>query len=226
MQAVVGMKSAVLKINVGEAELYGGRAKAVVSIDAREPLFTIGANVSADGVAMRPLLGETAEIQTLDGRGRMVITVSSRGGSEREIVGGLNGRTEVHMTDGAVIGWSASEMLAGLGQGRIPSLDRNPAARTPFSVLSATFQIANGVARTEDLKLESPTVKSSGAGLVNIVDRNVDITVKPKAVGATGIAAIEVPVRIAGHWDKPSVIPDVNAALKSPKAQAAAKDIG
>lgn len=226
MQAVVGMKSSVLKVNVGEAELYGGKAKAVVSVDARDPLFTLGANISADGVAMRALLGEVADIQTLDGRGKLVITVSSRGGSEREIVSGLNGRTEVYLTDGAVIGWSAGDMLAGLGQGRIPSFDRNPSARTPFSVLSATFQIANGVARTQDLKLESPTIRSSGAGLVNIVDRNVDITVRPKAAGATGVAAIEIPVRIAGHWDKPSIVPDVNAALKSPQAQAVAKDIG
>jgi AsmA protein len=225
-QAVVSVKNGVLKINVGDAEIYGGHAKAVISIDARDPLFTVGANISAEGVAMRSLLGETADIETLEGRGRLTITVSSRGGSEREIVGGLNGKTELHMADGAIIGWSASDMIAGLGQGRIPSLDRNPSARTPFSVLSATFQIANGVARTQDLKLESPAIRSTGTGLINLVDRNVDLTVRPKANGATGIAAIELPVRIAGPWDKPSVIPDVNAALKSPQAQEAAKQVG
>ena len=115
-------------------------------------------------------------------------------------------------------------MLAGLGQGRIPKLDRQPTAKTPFTELSATFQIAKGVARTQDVKFESPAVRSTGSGLVNIVDRNIDLTLRPKqAAAAPGGLSFDVPVRIAGPWDKVSVIPELGSALKTPQAQEAVK---
>ncbi len=228
-QATVQLKAGVLKANVTDAELYGGRAKGLISVDGRDHALVVGINLSGDGVQALPFLRDAGGFDLLEGRGRLVVAVSAKGGSERELVGSLNGRAEVLMADGALVGWDASQMLAGLGQGRMPSLDRAQSAKTPFSVMSGSFQIANGVARNQDLKLESAVLKATGSGLVNLVDRNVDMTVRPKAAtipGAGQLAGLEIPVRIAGPWDKPTIIPDVAGALKSPQAIEAAKQIG
>jgi AsmA protein len=108
-----------------------------------------------------------------------------------------------------------------VGKGHVPSSHRDPAARTPFKELSGNFNIVRGVARTRDLKLDSRTVTASGTGTINIVDRNIDLIVKPRI--ASG--GIEIPIRVAGSWDNPSVVPDVNRALESPQAQEAVRHL-
>lgn len=220
LQVAVELKDAVLKTNVTEAELGGGKLRGLVSIDARQKELTVGANLSGEGVALEPLL-KALEIEPLEGRGRWVVAVSSRGSSERDLVSGLAGRAELKVVDGAVLGWDADAMIAGLAQGRIPSPQRQPGAKTPFKELSGSFQIAQGVARTRDLKLDSATLASSGTGTVNIVDRNIDLMIKPRLTSG----GLEVPVRIAGPWDAPNAVADVNAALKSPQAQEAVRQL-
>ena len=225
-QTAFTLKAGVLKANISDARMFGGRARGLITVDAQKDTLVVGANLSADGVAVLPLLTAFSDVNSLDGRGRVVIAVSAQGASERELVSTLAGRAELTVTDGAVIGWSAAEITSTLSQGRLPNLDRNPAARTPFTELAASLPIAMGVGRTQDIRLKSPTLEATGAGAVNIVDRNIDLTIKPKATGASGLAGIEIPVRFAGNWGEVKAVPDINAAMKSPQAQEAAKKIG
>ena len=225
-QAAFTLKAGVLKANISDARMFGGRARGLITVDAQKDILVVGANVSADGVAVLPFLSAFTDIDSLDGRGRVVIAVSAQGVSERDLVSTLAGRAELTVTDGAVIGWSAADITSTLSQGRLPNLDRNPAVRTPFTELAGSLPIAMGVGRTQDIRLKSQTLEASGAGVVNIVDRNIDVTIKPKATGASGLAGIEIPVRIAGNWGEVKAVPDINAAMKSPQAQEAARKIG
>lgn len=225
-QSALTLKAGVLKANVSDARMFGGRAKGLITLDAQKDTLVVGANLSADGVSVLPFLSTVANIDSLDGRGRVVIAVSAQGSSERELVSSLTGKAELNVADGAVIGWSANDITASLSQGRLPNLDRNAAARTPFTELSASLPIASGVGRTQDIRLKSPTLEATGSGTVNMVDQNIDLMLKPKATGTSGLAGIEIPVRIAGPWSDVKAIPDVNAAMKSPQAQEAARRIG
>ncbi|MDX2159317.1 MAG: AsmA family protein [Hyphomicrobiaceae bacterium] len=221
VQAAAELKDGHLRASITDGDVAGGKVRGLVSIDARQPALTVGANLSGDGVALAPLL-KTAGIDVIEGRGRGMLTLSARGQSERDLVSTLAGKAELRATDGALIGWNAEAILASLRRGEIPPTRREPDSRTPFRQLSATFQIATGVARTRDVALDSATITASGAGLINLVDRNVDITFKPQVAGGTGI---EVPVRVAGPWDEPSVVPDIAGALKSPQAQQAVRQL-
>ncbi len=220
IQAGIELKSGVMRVSVTDGQLAGGSVRGLASLDARQSALVLGANLSGDNVALKPLL-DAAGIEPLEGKGRIIVAVSAQGGSERELVSTLAGRAEVKVTDGALLGWDADAIVDGLGHGKMPPAHRQPGARTPFKELSATFQLAHGVARTRDLKLESPSMLSSGTGTINIVDRNIDLQLKPR-VAAGGL---EVPVRVAGNWDNPTVVADVAGALKSPQAQEAARHL-
>jgi AsmA protein len=220
IQAGIELKAGVLRISVTDGHIVGGAVRGLVSVDARQPALTVGANLSGDNVALKPLL-EAAGINPLEGNGRVIVAVSAQGGSERELISTLAGRAEVKVADGALLGWDADAIVNDLARGKMPPARRQPGARTPFKELSATFQLAHGVARTRDLKLESPSLGSSGIGTINIVDRNIDLILKPR-VAAGGL---EVPVRVAGSWDDPTVVADVAGALKSPQAQEAARQL-
>lgn len=220
------LKNGFLKLEITEAALYGGKAKGLINLDARQQELALGANISSDGVAAGTLLKDAADIDMVEGRGRLVIAVSARGGSERELIGTLAGKAELQMVNGAIVGWDAAQMLAGLGQGRIPKLDRQTTAKTPFSELSGTFQIANGVARNQDLKFESPAIRSTGSGVINLVDRNIDMTLRPRQTqAAVGGLSFDVPIRIAGPWSQVAVMPELGNAMKSPQAQEAVKKL-
>ncbi len=220
LRAAVEVKDGVLRASVTDGEAAGGKVRGLASLDARQAILTLGVNVSGDGVALGPLLAGSG-VLVADGRTKAVVTVSARGGSERELISTLAGKADVRIVDGALIGWDADQIIAALGRGQMPATARQSDARTPFRELSATFQIADGVARTRDLKLDSATVQASGTGLVNIVDRNVDFTLKPRI--AQG--GLEVPVRVAGPWDTPSLVPDLAGALNSPQAQDAMRHL-
>lgn len=220
LQAGIELKAGVLRLSITDGQMAGGTLRGLASIDARKPALTVGANVSGDGLAVRPLLA-LAGVDLIDGRGRIVIAVSAEGGSERELVSTLAGRAEVKVADGALVGWDADAALAGLGQGRMPPTERRPEARTPFTELSGNFNITHGVARTRDLRLDGRTLAATGTGTVNIVDRNIDFLLKSRM--ASG--GIEVPVRIAGGWDNPSIVPDVTRVLDSPQAKEAVRHL-
>jgi AsmA protein len=220
VQTGVELKAGLLRISVTDGQVAGGSVRGLVSIDARQPALTVGANLSGDNVALKPLL-EAAGVNPIEGKGRVIIAVSAQGASERDLVSTLAGRAEVKVVDGALLGWDADAIVNDLAHGKMPPAHRQPGARTPFKELSATFQLAQGVARTRDLKLESPSLQSGGLGTVNIVDRNIDLVLKARV--ATG--GLEVPVRIAGNWDDPTVVADVAGALKSPQAHEAARQL-
>ncbi|MGE3918898.1 MAG: AsmA family protein [Hyphomicrobiaceae bacterium] len=220
VQAGAELKSGVLRASLTDAQVAGGHIRGLVSLDSRQAALTVGANLSGDSVAMKPLL-DAAGIDLLDGRGRAVVAVSAQGTSERELISTLGGRADLKISDGHLHGWDAQAIVDGLVRGQMPPAHRQGGTRTPFRELSATFQIAQGVARTKDIRLDGNALSASGTGTVNIVDRNVDFTLKPR-VAAGGL---EVPVRIAGSWEDPSVVADVAGALKSPQAQEAVRQL-
>lgn len=220
VSAGLDLKDSVLRASVTDGEIGGGKVRGLASIDFTQPALAVGANISGDGVAVQHVLA-AAGLDLMDGRGRTVVTVSARGSSERELVSSLAGRAEIKVAEGALIGWDADRIISGLGRGQMPQTKRQLDARTPFRELSGTFQIANGVARSSDIRLDSPTLNATGTGTINIVDRNVDLILKPR-IGGGGLT---VPVRVAGPWDDPSLVADVAGALNSPQAQDAIRQL-
>ncbi|MGD9803651.1 MAG: AsmA family protein [Hyphomicrobiaceae bacterium] len=220
LQTGVELKEGVLRLSLTDGRVADGVVRGLASIDARQPSMTVGANLSGDNVALKPLLA-LAGIDLVDGKGRLIVAVSAKGVSERELVSTLAGRAEIKVTDGALVGWDADAIVSDLARGHMPPAERRLEARTPFKEFSGNFHIAQGVARSRDLKLDSNTVTASGTATINIVDRNVDILLKPK-VAAGGL---EVPVRIAGAWDSPSLVADVAGVLKSPQAKEAVRNL-
>jgi AsmA protein len=83
------------------------------------------------------------------------------------------------------------------------------------------------------LKLASPLLRASGAGTVDLPQRILDYTLRPKLVaslsgqgGASDLGGLEIPVHFTGPWDHPDIAPDIAGALNNPKAMEAVKEIG
>jgi AsmA protein len=83
--------------------------------------------------------------------------------------------------------------------------------KTEFSEFAASSQITNGIARNADLRVKSPQLTATGAGTIDLPARTMDYVLKPKLQ-----AGLEVPLKITGSLDKPTVTPDIGGLLNNP----------
>ncbi len=232
----VALKGRVLRANFDDVQLYDGRGRGFITIDANAQPPVVGGNLSVDGVAAANILKDVADFELLAGTARMSVAIGAQGTSEAELVASANGKADFAFTNGAIVGYNIPGTVRGLMQGKFNGFDRVPNEKTDFNELAASFTIANGVATNQDLRLTGPTLKVTGAGQIQLPAQALDYTVKPKVTAALlgqsgGVAdalggGIDVPVRITGPWAKPQFAADSAAALKDPKTIEAAKEIG
>jgi AsmA protein len=232
-ELTVALKDRVLKTNFDELRLYQGSGTGFITVDGTGSQAVIGSNFTLSGIAAEPLLKDAAGIDWLAGTGDIKLAVSGAGASEAAIVSSLNGKSEFAVRDGALIGFNLAGAMRALGEGRVPDFDTSPSEKTDFSTLTGTFNITNGIAQNDDALLQSPLLRATGAGSINLPNRSLDYTVRPKVVaslsgqgGESNLSGIEVPLHITGSWDDPNVQADIAGALNSPGAMDTVKEIG
>ena len=121
------------------------------------------------------------------------------------------------------------------------SLDREAVQRasaeekTDFSEISASFAIADGVARNKDLVAKSPFLRVGGEGAVDIGRGRVDylaratVTGTPEGQGGAELAALKgvsLPVRVFGPFDAVDYKPQWSAVAAELATQRAKGTIG
>lgn len=219
----LALRSSNLRLNIDDAQLYDGRARGFVTVDASR-LLSVGGNIQLEGISTQALLKDAAGVDLVAGKGRLSLALAGQGQSEKDLVETLAGKAEITVIDGALVGWNIPQMIRGLGQGRFNGFDRVPAEKTDFSELAATFDIASGIATNKDLRVAGPLVRMTGGGTVELPGRRLDVTVRPKIVASLAgqgqqpqeASGVEIPVRIRGPWDRPSYEPDLKSVLKDP----------
>lgn len=223
------LTNGVATIGIEDLVLYGGRTKGQVTIDATAAdAAAISIKLTGDGVSLMPLLKDAGSAGMVESRGRLAITLTGRGLSERQIVDSLTGSVQVALGPGAIHGFSLEKTLQGLSQGRMPSGQAVPGDKTPFNDAAISFQITNGIADSKDLKINSPLGTATGAGRIDLPKRQIDYLVRPKlAPGAGGIQvaipglktqlnlqSVEIPVRVRGDFDRPQIVPELGNLTK------------
>ncbi|THF55617.1 AsmA family protein [Pseudothauera rhizosphaerae] len=225
------LRAAGLSLSALSASLKGdGRTLAVAPLTASGYGGTLQGEVRIDSQARRvqtrqtyadiqvgPLLRDLSGKDTLEGRGRLQFDLDTRGRTVGELKRALAGTAALNLRDGAVKGYNIGQILrdgqALLGGKRDEAHQFRSTEQTDFSALDATFRIAGGVARNDDLAMQSPLLRLGGAGLVDIganrIDYTLRATVVPTAEGQGGagldkLAGLTVPVRITGPLEGPS----------------------
>jgi AsmA protein len=236
-------KSRIAKLTLEEMLLYGGRGRGVLTLDASGEVPVTGADLTLEGVSASPLLKDALGFDWLEGRSTITVALAGQGASERQIVETLNGKVETRTANGTLTGIDVAKLLQAIEQGRLTELGIGGGEKTQFSELAATFVVAAGMARNQDLRLVSPRLRVAGEGTINLAQRQLDYTVHPKIVG--GIAApgavinvknLDIPVRVEGPWEKPAIsvkgqeqiaetLKQVGKNLKTPEVQEAIKNL-
>jgi len=220
----VKSRDGVLRMHPIGAKLYGGSYQGDITLDASKKTPRISVNENIADVQAGPLLKDLMGDDKLLGTANMKAKFTGTGLTPEELRRSVNGTASFTFTNGAVKGVN----IAALIRKARAALKGQPAAaetgqnQTDFAELSGTVNVANGLARNDDLLLQSPLLRIAGAGQTSLVDESIDYTLTTKLVGSLegqggkgleDLKGVAIPVKVGGSWSKPSYTPDVAAAL-------------
>lgn len=230
----LAFRDGILNATLGGMELYDGRATGKLVLDASRSDPAFNGDFQLDGVQVKSLLSDAAQVSLLEGETKLELQISGAGGNTEEIKSSLRGQGNLAVSNGAIEGIDLTEMITQLGEGEIPDMRQGPGAKTAFSDLGGSFTITNGVAETSNLQMQSPMLKVAATGTVDLTQSTISMLANPEIVagaagqgGANDLAGLSVPVRIEGPLDRPAIKPEFKGLFANPeKAGKAVNKIG
>jgi len=207
------------------ARLYEGELAGHAWLDAsgEKPGFDLA--TSLDDVAFAPLLEDLLDRDWLHGRGQFHFEGSGAGEHLHGLIEDFEGAGRIAAEDGNLLGLNIPHKIreaAAQLRREEPPEPPGDEDRTDFSDLTASFTLADGVARNDDLLLESPLLDATGEGSADILAEEIDYRVQAtlpdgldedQAPLLHRLAGATIPLEITGFLFEPDIRLDLAAAL-------------
>lgn len=232
-------------------KVFQGNWSGDLVLDASRSVPRLEIEALADSIAAQDMLTALTGFKNLSGLGDVHLDLSSEGNSLKSLIGGLDGKFESDLNEGALKGLNLAKLvrdgsnlrdLLASGDLTIASFRDafSPEAETDFSKFIGNLEFNNGVASITNLNIDNPVVGITGAGSIDLAARTLDIRLTPRvdtsAAGAgstLGLANIPIPVRVYGSWssvqfglDGSAVQAELTSRLRSQAAGEIADRIG
>ena len=216
------IKDGRLNAKLADTGVFGGKIGGTAAVDGHGEVPAINVAARIEGVQAEPLLTRFADFSRLSGTMAGDLSLQGAGKSQYDLVKTLGGNGKLVFRDGALKGVNLGKLVRSVtgGGGDGPQ-------QTDFAELGASFQMQNGVAHTEDIRMVAPLLRVDGKGNVMLPEQQVDMRIVPKLVasgegqgGKADLGGIAVPILVRGSFDNLSYTPDVKGiaeqALKNP----------
>lgn len=171
-------------------------------------------DIEITGADLGKALSEAAGIDAAEGAVNLGMELMSAGRSGYEMVSALAGKGALEVKDGVIKGFdlaAVNERLKNLKQA-VDFLTLLQAAMsggsTGFSSLAGTFEIAGGVARTEDLRMTAEGGEGRAEGVADLPRWLIDLKAEFRL--SDHAAAPPFAMRLEGPLDEPRRVFDVN----------------
>jgi AsmA protein len=185
LDARVALAAGQLTISPLSLKLYQGSAAGSLALNAHEQRLSVRQTLS--DVSIEPLMRDLLKQDLLQGRGNVALDLQARGQTLSALKKNLAGNASVSLRDGALKGinlaQSLREVKARIGQGQ-STQTAQAALKTDFSELAASFKIAGGVARNDDLLMKSPFLRLSGTGEIDLAAGQLNYLARVSAVAS------------------------------------------
>lgn len=203
-----------LSIDQQIGRFYDGLQKGALAIDVSGNAPKLQVSQQLSRVLAGPLLKDLMGDDKLLGSGDLELNITSQGGTVNQIKKALNGTLSFDFRDGAVKGFNLAKMIRETRaklKGESVEITNEP-EQTDFSQLNGSATITNGVVNNQQLLAMSPYLRVEGNGKANLIQENLDYSIRPVIVntskgqggkGLEDLAGIPIPVRISGSWSDP-----------------------
>jgi AsmA protein len=228
-------KDGHVRLGPTQARMYGGTYNGDIVLDARPVQAQLSLNEHVHGTDIGALVKAAADSSRLSGRADADVAVTGVGNTDDAIKRSLNGKIDVNVKQGALVGVDVVyelQRVNALLKRQVPaSRTGTGPARTNFNALQMNGGLDKGVLRIDDLRMETDFLKVHGKGtldtsteainyqLVAAVNKLPASTGSPGGGGLDALGAVEVPLTITGTMSSPTVRPDIEALAKGKLGQ-------
>ncbi len=219
ISAKINGKDGVINLNPLIMNLYQGAytGRAGLNVSGKTPKYSASSDLK--NLAVEGLMADLSEDgkSIIRGKTQMAFKVTTSGDRPSILTKRLNGSASFKAAEGALqsekLAQNVEKVIAFL-KGRKPK----PAGEElVFDSLAGTFNIRNGIARNNDLKLITPLIYANGKGDIGIGESNIDYVM---AIGVSEEPGkVAIPITIKGSFEKPKYGVDFKAALSAKQKQ-------
>lgn len=211
----LNVRNGTLTLSVGEAQLYGGVAKGSFNVARADTKADVKAQFQLTDVDLDACLGELFGMRRLTGRGTLGVTLEATGANPFGIAQSLDGRATLTSENGALTGFNIEQLLKRLERRPLSGAGDYRSGRTPYDKLNVAVRLNDGVATTEDVRFDGPTVQMTLTGTTSLPSREFDLKGVAGLVPQSGATrSFELPFVIQGPWDDPLILPDSESLLR------------
>jgi len=207
------LRGGALALSVGEAQMYGGIAKGSFAVARSDSVADVKAQFQFLDVDLQACANELFGISRLSGRGNLNVSVVASGSSPFGLMQSLDGTATLNGHDGAISGINIEQLLKRLERRPLSGTGNFRNGATPFTNLTVALKFADGVATTEDVRMENETSRVTITGTAAVPSREYDL----KGVASllsSGASTFDLPFVVQGPWDDPLVYPEVDSLIK------------
>jgi AsmA protein len=215
-----------LELALGEARAYQGVLKGRASLAFNEGGIDLRANTTLSGLDMSAFSLDTFGRAKWTGLMTGVANVESSGASVSELMHNLQGRAQVNISQGEMEGIDLDQVLRRIERRPLALVTDIHRGRTAYDEGSFGLHIEKGVADIEDGVLQSDNMRLGFGGAADIGERSLNIhavatpaSPSPAAVQAKREGP-QFRFDLAGSWDDPAFLPDVESLIRRSGAAA------
>ena len=230
-QAVIDEVSAEITSGHGEmvisplnAKLYQGTLEGLLSLRDVQDEAHIEIDSALRDVQVNPLLQDVAEKDFLSGTAELDSELKTFGTNTDLFLENLFGDARMEVRDGTIRGMDLDYMIrdgfaVAFGEER-PSRDEEETTR--FSSFKGSFDIASGIASSQDLELDSPALGMTGDMRIDLPESYLESRARVTLDGALkeeieekyALPQAGIPLRIRGPFDDISVGLDIEDIVR------------
>ena len=228
LKTTAAINKGVVTLSPLNAQIFGGSAAGVITVDTRPDPQALALNLKLDGIDANQLLSATTSVKnTL--YGSLVATPNLKlrlySGTDA-LARSMNGTLGLNLTKGRLAGVNIMNQLATIG--KFVGYSVNPQNLTTIQKLSGDLAIVNGVASTKNLELQMDEGSLAATGSMNLADQTLNMkttavitsSVSQQAGGnriggfmqtalANSKGELVIPAIVTGSFAHPHFAPDV-----------------
>jgi AsmA protein len=217
------LRGGALALSVGEAQVYGGVARGSFGVARSDTVADVKAQFQFLDVDLQACAGELFGISRLSGRGNLNVSLVASGSSPFGLMQSLDGSATLTGHDGAISGFNVEQLLRRLERRPLSGAGSFRTGATPYTNLTVAVKFADGIATTEDVRMEGPAARVTMTGTASVPTREYDLKGVASLV-ANGASSFDLPFVVQGPWDDPLIFPEAETLIKrSPEAEALIK---
>ena len=213
------LRGGALALSVGEAQMCGGLARGSIGVARADTVADVKVQFQFNDIDLQSCGSELFGVSKLSGRGSLNVSLMASGSSAFGLAQSLDGTATLTGHDGAISGFNVEQLLKRLERRPLSGGGNFRNGSTPFDNLTVSMKFSDGIATTDEVRMDGPSSRITLTGTASVPTREYDLK-GVASLTTDGAPAFDLPFVVQGPWDDPLIFPDPESLIRRSQATA------